>query len=114
VNVDRRVAETGAHEMLAITIDPHRIASMVSEAIDSNSTTAVETVLKEGAGNRQRLVFETKDIGGRLESGKVQARRFCQWVKAVNGAVAFSPSGASGIRRTHSTPSPREHTVVID
>ncbi len=93
VDVARRIAEAGAGEVLHVTVDPQRVASMVLEPLDASGTTAVELFMKEGAGsNRQRLVFATKDSGPRLESGKVQARRFCQWVKAVNPSIGFRPT----------------------
>jgi len=92
VGAESKIAETGDNEALHVTVDPYRVANMVSEATDATGATAVEMTTKEGSKNRQRLVFETKTVGGRLESGKLQARRFCQWVLSVNPSVAFRPS----------------------
>ena len=92
VNPDRNVAETGSGDPLHITVDPRRVAAMVSAHAEASGMTTVEMTMKEGEGKAQRLVFATKDSGGRLESGKLQARRFCQWVKAVNPDVAYRPT----------------------
>jgi len=92
LSADGKRAETGDSEALHVTVDPHRVANMVSEATDATGVAAVEMTTKEGSRNRQRLVFETKEQAGRLESGKLQARRFCQWVLAVNPAVLYRPN----------------------
>lgn len=87
VDSERQIAETSG-EIMQITVDPQRVTTLLSDTTDA-TTTAVEMGMKDSAGKTQRLVFGSRSTNGRLESGKIQARRFCQWVKSLNSAVVI-------------------------
>jgi hypothetical protein len=86
----RRVAETAAGGVMAVTIDPCRVLSIVTDPVDVISgRTSVTLMMGDGREPTRVLVFETKQTGGRLESGKIQARRFSLWVMSVNPSVDY-------------------------
>lgn len=81
-------------------IDPMNFANAVVENCPSsptpNAKTVVTIVLKkerEGSGDRKVVLtfdrFVNPDTNA-VESGRVQARRFCRWLRGVNTSIAYS------------------------
>ncbi|KAJ4417287.1 hypothetical protein N0V85_001911 [Neurospora sp. IMI 360204] len=79
-------------------IDPNNFASVVVENCPSNpnAKTIVTMILKkerEGSGDRTVVLtfdrFVNPDTRA-VESGRVQARRFCRWLRGVNTSMAYS------------------------
>lgn len=79
-------------------IDPNNFASVVVENCPSNpnAKTIVTMILKkerEGSGDRTVVLtfdrFVNPDTKA-VESGRVQARRFCRWLRGVNTSIAYS------------------------
>lgn len=84
-------------------IDPMNFADAVVEnspstSPNANAKTIVTIVLKkelEGSGGEDRKVVLTFDRfvnpdTNAVESGRVQARRFCRWLRGVNTSIAYS------------------------
>ncbi|KAH7630081.1 hypothetical protein B0T09DRAFT_141851 [Sordaria sp. MPI-SDFR-AT-0083] len=77
-------------------IDPQDVASVVVENCATNAKTVVTIVLKKGRdGSGDKNVMLTFDRfvnpdSRTVESGRVQARRFCRWLRGVNTSIAYS------------------------
>ncbi|KAB5566240.1 hypothetical protein GE09DRAFT_1106008 [Coniochaeta sp. 2T2.1] len=86
---------------LDFVINPHDVARVdVNPVEDSPGAPVVVTLMfrldegkskgdEENEGKKLDLVFDTSQAMGRKEVGSVHARRFCAWVKRVNGAIDY-------------------------
>jgi hypothetical protein len=93
VNKQAKRVETSLREPVHMRIDPHEISRVIVEPLDDSNGAAcvVSLLLNDGASGpkEQKLVFETSNAMGREETGRIHARRFCRWVKGVNGAIDY-------------------------
>ncbi|EGO54287.1 hypothetical protein NEUTE1DRAFT_87492 [Neurospora tetrasperma FGSC 2508] len=79
-------------------IDPNKFANVVVENCPSspNAKTIVTIILKkgrEGSGDRTVVLTFDRFVNPdtkTVESGRVQARRFCRWLRGVNTSIAYS------------------------
>lgn len=77
-------------------IDPQDFASVVAENCHTNTKTTVTMIFREGrGGGRDKHVVLTFDRfdnpdSKAVESGRVQARRFCRWLKLVNMSIRYT------------------------
>ncbi|KAK3503825.1 hypothetical protein B0T13DRAFT_522721 [Neurospora crassa] len=79
-------------------IDPNKFANVIVENCPSSPSakTIVTLVLKkgrEGSGDRTVVLTFDRFVNPdtkTVESGRVQARRFCRWLRGVNTSIAYS------------------------
>lgn len=80
----RRWAETNGNAPFTAAVEPLKI-SRVEVDVPEGQQQRVQVLLKNGG--EQTLVFETNTAIGRSQNAALQARKFANWVKKMNGDV---------------------------
>ncbi|KAB5582892.1 hypothetical protein GE09DRAFT_284532 [Coniochaeta sp. 2T2.1] len=101
VDKSTNTVSTLPDQELDFVINPHDVARVdVNPVEDSPGAPVVVTLMfnpdgaekgkdEDDEGKKLDLVFDTSTAMGRKEVGSVHARRFCAWVKRVNGAIDY-------------------------
>lgn len=88
VDAVRGIAETAAGEAIAVSINPLDVLTAVVKNVDQDQATVALT-LRDPNSRPEYWYFGTKSTGAQPVSGKIQARRFCQWIRKMNPHVQY-------------------------
>ncbi|KAL7622668.1 hypothetical protein AAE478_008182 [Parahypoxylon ruwenzoriense] len=91
-SVDRRTMWTRC-DLIKATIDPTRVSVFWRENLPGLNENAM-LVLKNKDGSTLKLAFD-RSAGSKLENGRIQTRRFIQWLRSVNADINVLEQGST-------------------